>query len=389
MDRRKTVLISLLVLVAGGAITWLIFATEPEAERSGAVRESAMLVDVVEAERGTFQPTIRAMGTVEPARDITLAPRVGGQVVRLSDAFTPGGYVRQGEVLLRIDPADYEIALAQRRGDLAQARTDLEIELGRQDVARQDYQLLRDTIPTDDRSLVLRVPQLEAARSRVEAAEAMVEQAELDLERTTIRAPFDAHVLTRTANVGSQVAPGDPLGRLVGVDTYWVVATVPQSRLRWLTFPSDGEPPSPVRIRNRTAWAEGEERTGTLHRLIGALEGGTRLARVIVDVPDPAAVGAETDGPPLMIGSFVETLIQTRPLEDVIRLDRDYVRDDDTVWVMDEGVLRIRSVEIVLRDADFAYIASGLEPGARVVTTDLSTVVDGAALRTAGDSASP
>lgn len=387
MDRRKTVLISLLVLVAGGVVTWLIFATEPEAERSGAVRESAMLVDVIEAERGTFQPTIRAMGTVEPARDITLAPRVGGQVVRLSDAFTPGGFVREGQVLLQIDPADYEIALAQRRGDLAQVRTDLEIELGRQDVARQDYQLLRDTVPADDRSLVLRVPQLEAARSRVEAAEAMVEQAELDLERTTIRAPFDAHVLTRAANVGSQVAPGDPLGRLVGVDTYWVVATVPQSRLRWLTFPDDGEPPSPVRIRNRTAWAEGEERTGTLHRLVGALEGGTRLARVIVDVPDPMATRPEADGPPLMIGSFVEALIEAEPLTDVIRLDRDYIRDDDTVWVMEDGALRIRSVEVIFRDADHAYIASGLEPGARVVTTDLSTVVEGAPLRTDADSA--
>ena len=99
------------------------------------------------------------------------------------------------------------------------------------------------------------------------------------------------------------------------------------------------------------------------------------------------ATRPEADGPPLMIGSFVEALIEAEPLTDVIRLDRDYIRDDDTVWVMEDGALRIRSVEVIFRDADHAYIASGLEPGARVVTTDLSTVVEGAPLRTDADSA--
>ncbi|MDX1673848.1 MAG: hypothetical protein R3314_03505, partial [Longimicrobiales bacterium] len=68
MDSRKTLLISVLILAAGAAVTALVFMTEPTAERSGAVRESAMLVDVTGVERGTFRPRIRAMGTVEPAR---------------------------------------------------------------------------------------------------------------------------------------------------------------------------------------------------------------------------------------------------------------------------------------------------------------------------------
>ncbi len=382
MSTRKTLLICLLILIVGGGTTAVIFMTEPTAERSGAVRETAMLVEVTGVERGTFTPTIQAMGTVEPSQDINLSPRVSGEIRRVSPNFTPGGYVRKGEMLLELDPADYENALAQRQSALSQAIADLNIEQGRQNVARQDFELLGDTLNLENRSLVLREPQLDAARARVESARAAVQQAELDLERTTIRAPFDAHVLTRNANVGSQVALGENLGRLVGLDTYWVVATVPQSQIRWLTFPNSGAPPSTVRVRNNSAWGAGEYRTGTLHQLVGALEDQTRLVRVIVDIDDPMGYRAPNDSlPPLMIGSFVEAHIQAKPLENVIRLDRDYVRNDDRVWVMEDSVLSIQDVDIAFRDAEYAYISRGLQADARVVTTNLATVVDGAPLR--------
>ncbi len=382
MSTKKTLLISLLVLAAGAALTAVIFMTEPTAELSGAVRENAMLVEVTGVERGTFAPTIQAMGTVEPSQDISLSPRVAGEILRVSDAFTPGGFVRNGDVLIQLDPADYQNVLAQRQSALSQAIADLHLEEGRQNVARQDFALLGATLELPNRSLVLREPQLDAARAIVAAARAAVEQAELELARTTIRAPFDAHVLTRNANVGSQVAQGENLGRRVGLDTYWVVATVPQAQLRWLTFSAEGQAPSLVRIRNRTAWAPEAFREGRLHRLVGALEDQTRLARVIVTVPDPMAYRSSTsDTPPLMIGSFVEANIEAKPLQDVIRLSRDYVRDNDRVWVMEEGLLRIRDVEIAFQDADYAYIAAGLEPDARVVITNLATVVDGAPLR--------
>ena len=374
------------ILLLGGVVTALIFLTEPTASRSGAVRETAMLVDVINVEHGTFNPTIRAMGTVEPSQEVTLSPRVGGQIIQRSQSFAPGGYVQEGEALLQIDPADYQNVLQQRQSDLSQAVSDLNIERGRQNVAEQDYQLLADTLSGENESLVLRRPQLDAVRARVEAARAAVNQAELDLQRTTIRAPFDAHILRRNVNRGSQVAPGDNLGRLVGLDTYWVEVTVPLSKLRWLSIPETGRTNgSTVMIRNRTAWDEGEYRQGNLYRLVGALEDQSRMARVLVSVPDPHAYRNEnSDVPALIIGSFVEAIIQAEALSDVIRLNRDYVRKDDTVWVMEDGRLRIQNVDIVFRDAKYAYITGGLDGQAQVVTTNLSTVADGARLRLEG-----
>jgi RND family efflux transporter MFP subunit len=383
----RTLLICALLVAAAAAAVVLIFSTEPEPQRETAVRQTAMLVDVTPAEAGTFRPVIQAMGSVRPAREIMLQPRVSGQVTGIAEDFTPGGYVAQGDVLVRIEQADYRNALQQRESELAQARADLAMQEGQAAKAKQDFEELGRELPPEREALVLREPQLDSARASVQSAEAAVEQARLDLGRATITAPFDAHVLTRQVNQGSQVDVGTALGRLVGIDTYWVEATVPVDKLRWLEF-ADGAPEagSPVQIRNRTAWPEGVTRQGYLYKLVGELSGETRLARVLVAVDDPLALN-ETDGggdfvPPLMIGAFVETRIQGAPLDNVVRINRDHLRKDDTVWLMEDGKLAIRPVDVVLRDAQYVYVREGLSGGEQVVTSSLATVEEGVSLRT-------
>lgn len=388
MNKKKTLLICFIILMVGGVVTTIIFLTEPTAARAGATKETAMLVEVTKVQRGTFQPTIVATGTVQPSKDIMLSPRVSGEIINRSQGFTPGGFVRKGEVLLQIDPADYKNALALRKSDLQQAISALNIEMGRQDVAQKGYQLIDETLPEMNKGLILREPQLNAVKASVEAARAAVRQAELNLQRTKIKAPFDAHILSRNVNEGSQVTPGDNLGRLVGMDIYWVVVNVPLSNLRWLSFPDSGqEKGSTVRVRDRKAWGKGEYRTGYLYQLIGALEDQTRLARVLVAVPDPLAYQNDSL-PSLMINAFVEANIQAEELQDVIRLNRDYIRENETVWVMEEEKLQIRDVAILFQDSEYAYITSGLKENDRVVTTNLSTVTDGVRLRLKDDAKS-
>ena len=153
MNKKKTIIISLAILLTAGIIITIIFLTEPSAERSGATKETAMLVDVVQADSGTFSPTIVATGTVEPARDIMLSSRVSGKIIRVSPAFTPGGFVEEGEVLLQIDPADFRNDLRLRQSELQQALADLKVEQGRQDVARKDYELIGEDLPAGNQDL--------------------------------------------------------------------------------------------------------------------------------------------------------------------------------------------------------------------------------------------
>lgn len=376
------------ILVVAAGMTLLIFTTEPSEQRSGATKETAMLVEVTGVEHGNFHPIIRATGSVQPAQDVSLSARVGGRVTAHAPEFVPGGFVEQGEVLVRIDSADYRNALEQQRGALAQAEADLTIELGQQAIARQEYrQLFTEKLPPDEEALVLRQPQLAAAKTRVAAARAAVAQAELDLARTHVKAPFTAQVLSREVNVGSEVAAGDPLARLAGVETYWVQAAVPLAKRRWLSFSNDGDTGqgSEVRIRNAATWAPGAYRAGHLFKLIGALDEATRLARVLISVPDPLGRqnGASDQQPALMIGEFVEVSIRGKQISNVVRLQRDYVRKGDTAWVMAGDELAIKKLEIVMRDSSYAYISRGLNPDDRVVTTNLATVAEGAKLRLA------
>ena len=394
MNNKKILWICLAILGGGLVITALIFSTEPEAQREGATIETAMLVDVMTIKKGAFEPIIVATGTVQPVEDVNLSPLVSGQVIRRDPAFTPGGFVKKNKVLLQIDPADYRNTLVLRKSEFMQSQTTLDTEMGRQQIAEQDLQLIADDslfgdnpLSEEERQLVLRKPQLNAVKASIGAAKASVDQARLNLERTTIRAPFDAHILSQNVTEGSLVAQGDILGRIVGTKEYWVVATVPVSKLQWLSFPNNNsEKGAPVRIENPSAWADDAYREGYLDRQIGALDGQTRLARVLVKVTDPLATTAEMEGKPkLMIGTFVEVNIQADAIPDVVQLNRDYVRGNETVWVMKDGKLEIRKVEIVLTDDTHAYIRSGLEDDEKVVITDLSTVSNGIGLRTASD----
>ncbi|MDZ7685850.1 MAG: efflux RND transporter periplasmic adaptor subunit [Gammaproteobacteria bacterium] len=382
MTNVRTTLIGCAALVlVGGALLWLIFNTEPTASRDGGVRQSASLVDVVQGEYGTFRPTIEAMGTVRPAREITLSARVEGEVEALGESFVPGGFVDADELLVRLDDADYRVALQRSESALEQAVAELEIEQGERIAAESEYRQLDRELPPAQRALVLREPQGRSARARVESARANVEQAELNLQRTTVRAPFDAHVLARSVNVGSQVNAGTALGRLVRLDTDWIEATVPVRQLQWLSVPGGDEMGSPVSIRNHNAWPSDTTRSGRVVRMIGELAGETRLARILIAVDDPLARESGTDGPRLMLGEYVECRIEGREIDDVVRIDRDYIRADDTVWLMVDERLVIRPVNIAFRDDRYAYVDEGLAAADQIVTTRLATVQEGLRLR--------
>ncbi len=388
MINKKIILICVGILAAAILVIVLIFSSEPTAQSEGATKESAMLVSTVPAEKGNFTPTIVANGTVRPLNDVILSPLVNGQITRRSDKFVPGGFVKKGEVLLQIDPTDYQNNLELRKSELLQAKTDLEMEMGRQKIARQELNLIGgDTLSQEQKDLVLRQPQLNAIKARIQSAQAAVNQARTNLGRSTLKAPFDAHIVNQNATVGSQVSPGDNLGRLTGTDFYWVNITVPVNKLRWLDFKQDSEGNgSMVKIINETAWGEDRYREGFLDQQIGALDNQTRLARLLVKVPDPLATGKDSNKPKMIIGSFVEAHILAKEIENVVRLDRDFIRSNNTVWVMKNGKLEIREVKILLNDAKYAYVTEGVEDKEEVVSTNISTVTEGAALRKENDS---
>jgi len=382
LGRVTTLGASVLIAIGAALLILLIYSSEPKAEREAATRETAMLVDVMTVSRGTYAPKISGLGTTTAAQDISLMPRVPGRIVGVSANFIPGGFVSAGETLATLDPTDYRNAVARQESAVEQAESELAVERGRGDVARRDYEILGQGMDDKNPALALREPQLEAAQAALKSAQASLEQAKQDLARTKVTAPFHAQVLTRNANVGSEVNTGTTLARLVGVDEYHVIVTVPLAKLNQIVFPYAGNEASAVRLRDRAAWHDGAYRQGKVLSLIGAIDGETRLARVLVSVQDPLALQMPEGTPILLVGSILYAEIDGRTVEDVVRIERAHLRQGDTVWVMHDGKLDIRNVAVAFSDTEHVYISAGLDDGDVIVTSTLATVAQGAPLRT-------
>ncbi len=347
------------------------------------------LVEVVPLERSDQPVVVRAMGTVVPSRELVLKPRVSGEIIEMSPAFTPGGFLEAGEEILRIDPTDYELDLSRKRSRVADASSALKLEMGHQEVARREWELLAGEGAGGDGELALRKPHLAKARADLTAARAELKQARLNLERTRITAPFNAVVRERYVVVGSQVSPQEPLAELVGTDRYWVQVSVPVDRLKWITVPATPETRgSPARIRYGAGMAE---RTGAVTRLLSDLETDGRMARLLVAVDDPLDLAHPQDPKaPLLIGEYVRVAIEGKALSNVFRIPRAALRDGDEVWIAGpDDTLAIRPVEILWRDSETVLLRDGLSTGDRLIVSDLAAPVAGMPVRIAEGGEAP
>ena len=376
----------LAVLAGAGAGVYALMSSEPATERAQERAQPARLVETVTVDRRDRTAVVQAWGEVIPANEVQVAPRVGGEIVAAAESLEPGGRVRKGQVLARIDDSDYQVALRQARTELAKARAALRIEQGNQKVAETEAELLNQELSAQERDLVLRQPQLQQARADVEAAQAAVENAQLDLQRTEIRAPFDAVVQSVSADVGSQVSAGTAIARLIATDRYFVELAVPAAKLRWIAArQQDAGPGSKVELANPSVWGEGRTRTGEVVRVRPDLSEQGRMARILVEVTDPL-----DREPPMLVGSYLRGRIQGDRLDQVVALDRAHLREDDSVWVMTAGDrLEIRAVEIAYHGPERVYVSVGLGTGDRVVTSEIATPTNGMKLRTRGESGRP
>ncbi len=279
----------------------------------------------------------------------------------------------EGETLLKLDPVDYELALTLRKTEVEQAALSYAKELGMQEVARHEWDLIdsREEVSKLQKELVLRKPHLEVAKAALESAKAALRQAELNLERTQIPAPFDAVVLTRSVDVGAQVSAQTVLAQLAGTGEFWVEATLPVDQLHWIDLPSGPKGQgSPAEISVRTARGGDAVWTGSVLRLKSQLEAKGRLAQLLISIPDPLAPAA--DRSPLLLDSHVQVDLLGPDLEEVFVLPRQAIRDGTQVWLMNaENRLEIRPVVLLWGDAERVAVRDGLQEGEQLVISDL------------------
>jgi RND family efflux transporter MFP subunit len=358
--KRKWVQIGLAVgVVTLGVIgSEMLVATAPTASRKPP-EKTARLVTTAPVKAGDYNVTLLGYGIVEPEQQITLQA-----------AF------KKGDVLVQLDDTDYRIELQTAQAALAQAQSTLTSELGNQVVAQSDFELLGLNVDERERALILRKPQLEAAKATVQSAQAGVDRAKVNLERTVLRAPFDGVVVSREASVGAQVSATTALGVLASSEAYWINVAVPQADLKWIKFPEGKQPGSTVCASDASSSETGCHK-GKVLSLQTSVQDSGRQAQVLVEVPRTR----EKNLQPLLLSQYVKVRFDGIELNNVFKIEPSSVHDNK-VWVNDGGELDIRPVNIAFRSAEYVLIDQGLKNDDEIVTSNLGAPVNRMAIRT-------
>ncbi len=344
----------------------------------------ALLVDTIVAEVTSMNLTVSSQGTVRPRTETSLVAEVSGKIVSVSIDFVAGGFFREGEVLLQIDPSDYRAGLKRAEAALASKKAKLADETARSEQALKDWQNMgKQGKPSD---LGLRLPQMADARANVSAAEADVEKARRDLERTQITVPYDGLVRQKAVDIGQFVSPGTRLGVTFAIDRAEIRLPLTPNDLSFLDLPSgtkssSGNKPFPSVTLSTPAAGGRHQWQATIIRTEGVVDESSRVVYAVAQVVDPYGVLGQSQQNELKIGTFVNAEIQGLPVENVVVLPRYVLQADHTVFVVnDQGKLEIRPVEVLRAEAKRVYISSGIEAGTRVITTTLDAPVPGTQL---------
>jgi RND family efflux transporter MFP subunit len=375
------IVISLLLIAAGIGGARFLITTKPKANKRPPVKmEPLVRTKTLQPENYTVK--IPAMGTVIPAREISLEAQVAGEIIYMHPEFTEGGMLPEGIKILQINAKDYELAVQQKQKALADAEYAFKLEEGHQDVARREWDLLYgdQKINEVESELALRKPHLEKVKVEIAAAKADLEQAKINQARTTLTAPFNVLVLNRHVNLGSQVTPQEKIADLVGTDVYWVQISLPVERLRWIQIPNgQGGSGASVKIVYRQEYV----RSGRVIRLLPDLSKEGRMARLLIEVNDPLDFRIKKKKRPmLLLGEYVRVLIEGEELHDVYRIPRSALRNDNEIWLVDdESRLAIHKIKTIWRDEEVVVIQDGFKPGERLVVSGLAAPVAGMAVR--------
>ncbi|EWH09774.1 Efflux transporter RND family, MFP subunit [Catenovulum agarivorans DS-2] len=361
----------LISLVYGG-LAWFN-ANQPE-PKSRPNKVKKIRVFTYPSKQQNLQLKAYSQGEVTAVNEIDLKPQVSGNLVYVADNFVSGGIIRQGQLLLEIDPTDYELAVTQKQAKVIQARQQLEHAQAEADAAAIELASLGRTQVSD---LALRKPQLEQARASLAAAKAELEKAELDLARTKIYAPFNGRVAKESVSRFQYVNKGSNVARLFSTDLAEIRLPVNLDDLQQIRLPSayfsnytdsqytvelfDGMEPSANR------WQ------GKIVRTEANIDAKTRSVYLVAQVKDPY----KSEFTPLLNGSFVHAEIAGAWVDGVSLLPKNSLRNNGQLWVVDKNnQLLIVDAKVLQRTQDHIVVAD-LPNKTKVITSSLAMATAG------------
>jgi RND family efflux transporter MFP subunit len=361
------------VLVGSFIATQIVVNARPEPPRKPR-DETIPAVECRTIGHEDYRVSVTTHGSVTAWTQSNLVAQVGGTVQQINPALKAGGCFAAGEVLLRIDARDYELAVVRTKAEVARLEAQLARERAEADVARQEWAQLGKGTPS---GLAAREPQLRAAEAQLEGARAALEQAQLNLSRCVVRAPYDGRVRRAHVDIGGFVAPGAPIATIYAVDAAEVALPVTADELVRLDLwdrLAAGDAPA-VTLR---ATLDGRQHEWAAHvtRTEGEVDATSRMIQVVARIDAPFA--CQKPQQPLALGMFVEAKIHGPLLRNVLRLPRAAVNSDGRITIVDrQSKLAFVDVAVAAHDGEDVLVRGDLPDGGRVCLTRLIDAEEG------------
>lgn len=319
-------------------------------------------------EVGPYKFKVHSQGLVEARHQTDLVAQVSGEITEVAEVFVRGGIVRKGDVLAQIDPFNYQVKLQQANASLASARAAFILERAQGQVAEAEWKNITSAEPSE---LGLRKPQQEQALASVKAAEAALQQAQKDLERTTIQAPFDGIVQSRSVSPGSFVNIGSQIGSLMDVAVAEVRLPINKDDFRYLQGRGLD---TPVTL---TAQMDDQQLQwqARIIRDEGVVDETTRMIYLVAALADPYGLQSP-DTTRLPFGTFVQASIAGRELASAARIPRSAIRDGHAATIVD-GTLHLQPVTVERNEGKYSVVSDGLVHGDRLMVSALDNPTDG------------
>lgn len=407
----------LAVLSVALVVAVVLVIMRPKAERQVPV-DKGLLVEVLPIQAENVQMVVEAFGTVAPRESLKLVAQVRGQIVEIDPIFKEGRFVEKKTRLIQIDPRSYSLAVERRQVQIHQAEADLKrleqevvnlkarLKIAESDVklAKNEYSRLKTLIDRKviaqsqlDKSeqaylasqerlqalnnqMALIGPQKEQLIAARDMARVMHQEALLDLERSSIVAPFDGWVLEKLIEVGQHVNIGQQLGRIYSAGALDIEVRIPAKDLKW--FPEDLGQDTPIAADivfknggSNAIW------TGRVTRIKAMVDQRTRTLPMVVEVDDASGSGRQGEQFGLRPGMFVTVRIKGKKIDNVFVLPRYLVYPGDVVYTVKDEALKSKQVKILRGYKDTVIVGEGLSEGDLIVKSPLSSPVDGQIVR--------
>ena len=336
-------------------------------------KDNALLVETLTLVKEPIDFKISSQGTVQPLINTTLSAEVSGRIIYISDKFVSGGLFQADEVLLEIDPTDYEVELAQARALVKQRQIEYE---GAKELRKSGFRAEAE---------------LASAEAALAAAKSSLVRAERNLDRTKIRLPYKGIVREKAADLGQYVNPGSRLAVTFAIDTAEVRLPLTDRDLSFLDLPAyqqQGIDTAKLPNVRLSAVQRGEivSWQARIIRTEGVVDINSRVTFAVAQVIDPYKTNqtlAANDEPVLPMGTYVSAEISGVTIDNLIKVPRSSLRNQSQILVVDnENKLRIRDVDILHTDEAYAYINGGVESGERITLTAIEAPINGMRLRT-------